>query len=62
MTHLEKAKWAINTLEKTQSTSSTYIEGLLKRAQVEALISIAESLDALAGCVSSGTILVREPV
>ena len=62
MTHLEKAEHALETLANTRSNSVQYAEGLLLRAKVEALVSIAESLDALAGCVSSGTILVREPV
>lgn len=46
MSHLEMAKKALVWLE--QSESEQHVKGLLKRAQVEALLSIAESLEIIA--------------
>ncbi len=45
--HLAKAQQALETLSKTTSNSPNYIEGLMHRAEVEALVSIAESLKQL---------------
>ena len=45
--HLTKAQTALKTLSETTSESPHYLEGLLKRAEVEALVSIAESLKQL---------------
>ena len=45
--HLEKAKFALHTLTNTTSQNTQYCEGLLKRANTEALVAIAEELHML---------------
>jgi hypothetical protein len=45
--HLQIAQLAMEKFANSTSTNQKYLEGLVRRAEVEALISIAESLVAI---------------
>ena len=47
LSHLEKAKLALTAIGENPIQQSDYVKEMLERARVEALVSIAESLDKL---------------
>ena len=61
-THLDIAKKCLDTIDNSTNTNPKYFLSKMKRCQAEALISIAESLEELASCVSGGQFVTSEAV
>ena len=47
ITHLEKAQHGLKSFSESTSNNAKYLEGILRRVEVEALVSVAEELTKL---------------